>query len=78
MNEQEHEALMEKLETIYEGIEGTRNAIDYLEDHCHENRLSCVLKQIRIGVEREQEKLFQIMGRPPHLESPTGEDVPFD
>ena len=55
-----------------------KNALDYLEDHCHDNRLSCILKQIRVGLEREQGKLFQIMGRPGHLESPTGEDVPFD
>ena len=78
MCQQEHEALMEKLETIYEGIEGTRNALDYLEDHCHDHRLSCVLKQIRLGIEQEQEKLYQIMGRPQHLEKPPSEDVPFD
>jgi hypothetical protein len=78
MSQDDYEALMERLCELYEGIQGTSRAIDYLEDTCKDPRLSSILYQIRRGLEKEQEKLFVIMGRPAHVESPTGEDVPFD
>lgn len=79
MTQEDHEALMERLDEVYEEISRCRQATEWLEDHCPDNHLSANIGLIRKNMGRVEYRLHEVMGRPIHQACPgLAEDVPFD
>ena len=79
MDQEEFEALMERIDEIYEDTRLVRMAIEYLQDHTNDSFLMANLGMICKEASRIENKLDVLLGRPTHHALPAlAENVPFD
>lgn len=73
MQPEDFEALEERIEEVYNEVQRSRQAIEWLEDHCPDNHLSANLQMVRSNLFHTEEKLSVMAGYPPS-NSKTGID----
>ena len=79
MNQEDFEALMTRLDEVFEEIRRSRQAIEWLEDHCPDDHLSSNLGLIRKNLGQLEYKFHELMGRPLDQACPSLlQDCPFD
>lgn len=83
MENNDHDAIMERLDEVYEEVRLARLAIEYLEDHTNDQFLMANLGMIRKQIARTEDKVDKLLGRPIHMEPSSKADaifetVPFD
>lgn len=77
MTPEDHEALIERLDGIFEDLQQGRQAIEWLQDHSPDEHLSSNLGMIRTHLARTEIKIHILLGRPGY-KTEIFEDVPFD
>lgn len=62
MTQTDHEALMERIEEVYQEVETSRRAVEWLEDHTQDQNLMSSLGLIRRNLGLLEAKLFDLIG----------------
>ena len=62
MTPEDYEALEERIEEVYNEVQRTRQAMEWLEDHCPDNHLSANLQMVRTNLFHTEEKLSVMAG----------------
>lgn len=66
MNQDDFEALMDRIDEVFNEVQYCRRAIEYLEDHTNDVNLMSALGMIRQGLSRAEIKIDEIMRCPDH------------
>jgi hypothetical protein len=74
MNQEEFEALMDKLDVIYERVANERRAIGFMADHIKDNQAMSYLGVMAYGMRMTENMLLEVLGRPVDMK---GMDVPY-
>lgn len=81
MNQTDFEALMERMDDVFNEVQHCRRAVEYLENHTQDDNLMSTLGLIRQQLGKTEYRIHELMGCPLHQATGTaftGEDVPFD
>jgi hypothetical protein len=79
MQTEDYEALEDRLDELFEDVRRSRQALEWLEDHCPDDHLASNMMHIRVGLGLIENKIHVLLGRPLHQASPAlAENVPFD
>lgn len=74
MSQEDYEALMERLDVIYERMANERRAFGFIADHIKDSQVMSYLMIMDYGMKMTENMVLQLLGRPADLK---GMDVPY-
>ena len=66
MTPEDYEALEDRLDELFEDVRRSRQALEWLEDHCPDDHLASNMMHIRVGLGLIENKIDVLLDRSPN------------